>query len=381
MILLWCGLALAMSPDEAARAATTNDPALARAEAELLSATGARRSASWLRSNPELELASSAGGERLEASLTQDVSLSGAGIADARSGRFAVEAAEAQLSRARLETAAAARRAWARLAAADGTLRAAEGERASASAVRGATEALRAAGETSDLVLELARLDEAGAVAAWLAAVHERAEAQAHLAALTGTAGASADGDPLSAVPPQGQAGSRADVAAAEARVEAAQAALARERADVLPSLGVGAFVEVEGERTLVGPALRVEVPLWQQNAAGRGEARGQLVVAEAEAGAARARAEAEQRSAAERLQELGGPGALLAPGVDASAATALRAIEAGAASGEIDPVQAALLRARVFEGQRGWYAARLAEAEGRIDAALAVGDAGLLGQ
>ena len=41
--------------------------------------------------------------------------------------------------------------------------------------------------------------------------------------------------------------------------------------------------------------------------------------------------------------------------------------------------MQAALLRSRVFEGQRGWYAARLAEAEGRIDAALATGDEGLL--
>jgi hypothetical protein len=34
-----------------------------------------------------------------------------------------------------------------------------------------------------------------------------------------------------------------------------------------------------------------------------------------------------------------------------------------------------------VFEGQRGWYAARLAEAEGRLDAALAVEDTGLLTQ
>ena len=64
---------------------------------------------------------------------------------------------------------------------------------------------------------------------------------------------------------------------------------------------------------------------------------------------------------------------------MDASAESAARAIEAGVASGQIDPIEAALLRARVFEGQRGWYAARLAEAEGRIDAALAVEDTGLL--
>jgi hypothetical protein len=64
---------------------------------------------------------------------------------------------------------------------------------------------------------------------------------------------------------------------------------------------------------------------------------------------------------------------------VDASAESALRAIDAGVARGEIDSVQAALLRARVFEGQRGWYVARFAEAEARIDAALARGDTSLL--
>lgn len=323
MIVLLCGLALAMTPAEAVRAATANDPALAGAESALLSATGARRSASWLRSNPGIELSADAGGARLGASVTQDISLSGAGVADARSGRYAVEA--------------------------------------------------------SDLELELARLEEAGAVAAWLAAVDERVEAQSALAALTGEAGASAEGDPLSAVPTAGAASPRSDVAAAEARVESARAALARERAEAVPSVGVGAFLELEGERTLAGPALRVELPIWQQNAAGRGAAKGDLRVAEAEAASARARAEVEQRSAAERLVRLGGSGASLAPGVDASAEAALMAIGAGVERGQINPAHAALLRARVFAGQRGWYAARLAEAEGRIDAALAIEDAALL--
>ena len=87
MIVLLLGFAFAMTPNEAVRAATANDPALAGAEAELLGAQGARRSASWLRANPELEIAADVGGERLGAALTQEVSLSGEGIADARSGR------------------------------------------------------------------------------------------------------------------------------------------------------------------------------------------------------------------------------------------------------------------------------------------------------
>ncbi|MDP2316277.1 MAG: TolC family protein [Pseudomonadota bacterium] len=379
MIVLLCGLALAMTPDEAVRAATANDPTLAGAEADLVTAQGARRSASWLRSNPEVELGADVGGQRFEASVTQDVSLSGAGFADARSGRYGVEAAEAGLVRARLVAAAEARRAWARLAAADGALRAAEREKASAKTVRSSTEARRGAGEASDLELELARLEEARGVAAWLHAVDERADAQAELAAITGDATATAEGDPLEAVPPAGSGGARSDVAAAEARVEAARAVLARERAQGVPSVGLGAFVEREGDRTLAGPAVRVELPIWQQNAGGRGAAKGDLAVAEAQATATRARAEAEQASASRRLTELGEAGSSLAPGVDASADAAARAIEAGVTSGQIDPVEAALLRARVFEGQRGWYAARLAEAEGRLDAALAVEDTGLL--
>lgn len=379
MIVLLCGLTLAMTPDEAVRAATANDPALAGAEAELLTAQGARRSATFLRSNPELAIAADVGGDRLEASVTQDLSLSGAGIADARTGRFAVEAAEASLTRARLSTAAEARRAWARLAAADGSLRAAEAERGSATAVRSATEARREAGEASDLELHLARLEEARAVASWLAATEERIEAQAALAALTGDANATAEGDPLVAAPAGGPSGPRSDVAAADARVAAARAALARERAETLPSVGLGAFVERDGDRTLAGPAVRLELPIWQQNAGGRGAAEGALAVAEAEASAARARADAEVRAAADRLARLEQAGAALSPGVDASAEAAAHAIEAGVASGEIAAIDAALLRARVFDGQRGWYAARLAEAEARIDAALAVGDASLL--
>jgi outer membrane protein TolC len=379
VIVLLCGLALAMTPDEAVRAATLHDPTLAGADAERMTAQGARRSATWLRSNPEIELGVDVGGQRFEASVTQDVSLSGAGFADARSGQYGVDAAEAGLVRARLVTAAEARRAWARLAAADGGLRAAEREKASAKTVRGATEARRGAGEASDLELNLSRLEEARSVAAWLQAMDERADAQASLAALTGDPTATAEGDPLEAVPPAGAGSVRSDVVAAEAKVEAARAALARERAEVVPSVGLGAFIEREGDRTLAGPAIRLALPIWQQNAAGRGAAKGELVVAEAQANATRARAEAEQASAARRLTELGEAGSSLAPGVDASADSAARAIEAGVASGQIDPIEAALLRARVFEGQRGWYAARLAEAEGRIDAALAVEDTGLL--
>lgn len=379
MIVLVCAWALAMTPDEAVRAATAFDPTLAEADAERLEAKGERRAASGLRHNPELELAADLGGARLEASVTQPLSLTGAGFADARSGRFRAEAAETDYHRALLTSAAEARRAWAVLAAAEGRLRAAEAERRGAAVARSATEARRGVGEASDLALELARLDEARAVAGWLQALDTRAQAQAALAALTGDASAAAEGDPMLAAPRPGSAGVRSDLVAALARVEAANAALARERAEVLPALGLGVFVEQDDNGTLLGPAVQVELPIWQQNADGRGQASAALRVAEAQLSATRARAEAEQAAATARLDALAGAGAGLAPEVERSAEVALRAIELGVTTGELNPIQAAWSRAQVFEGQRSWYDARLAEAEARIGVALATENTGLL--
>lgn len=163
------------------------------------------------------------------------------------------------------------------------------------------------------------------------------------------------------------------------AGVEAARAALARERAESLPAPGIGAFIEKDGERVLVGPSLHLSLPLWQQNAGGRGGARGELEAAEAAALAVRVRARVEQEAAADRLVLLGAAGSSLPPEGSTAADSALLAIEAGVVGGEISPTEAVLLRARIFEGERGSYAARLAEVEARIDAALATEDRGLL--
>jgi hypothetical protein len=113
-----------------------------------------------------------------------------------------------------------------------------------------------------------------------------------------------------------------------------------------------------------------VTVPVWKRNEAGVGAASGELRAAEASAAALRARAGEEQRGAARRLAAvdtgLGGD-------VAADADAALAALERAVTAGQLGPLEAASLRARVFEGQAGWVAARAAVAEARIDAALAV--------
>lgn len=378
IVLFACAIAGAASPEEAVHAALQQHPALAAAEAERRAAEGAWQASRGVRFNPRLSLAADLSGRRASAAWTQDLSLSGAGWMAARAGRLGWEAADAALAQARIEVAAEARLAWSRLAAAEGVLQAAEGEWSSAREVREATERRREAGDAADLELGLARLAEARAVARWMEAWSERAGAQAALAAITGDPEVEAIGDPLAAAPVAGGGGERADLRAARARVEAASARLAQERAEALPAVGLGLAFEREEDFMGWSPQLQLELPLWQRNPAGRAAAEGALWRAERDATAARARAEVEQRTGRESLRALSADG-LRVDEVREAVEVVLAGVEAALSAGQLDPAQAALLRAQAFDGQRGWYAARLAEAELRIAAARANAEPGLL--
>jgi len=156
--------------------------------------------------------------------------------------------------------------------------------------------------------------------------------------------------------------------------VEAARAALARERAATIPAIEIGVFYESDAGRTVVGPTLGVEVPLWQRNPGGRGAARGDLLVAEAEMLSTSARATAEQSASAERLRDLAPLAALLGDDPAGDATVVLAGIEVAWRAGELDIAEATLLRARALEGRRAWVQARAEVAEARIAAALAEG-------
>lgn len=377
MILLLVGLILggvasAMTPEEAVTAALAHDPALAAAEARVERDKGTLAGASWLRHNPRIS--ARVGAERLELEASQAVSLSGEGMAAARSARAALDSAEATRDRARLVTAAEARRAWLRAAVAKSDAEIATDELAGASRLREAAEKRVAAGEAADFELRLSRLEEARGVGQVLRARALLAEARASLAALTGDPSASAEGDPLAAAPPPGAAGTRHDVRAAEAAVDAARASLDRERAAAIPAIDIGIFYESEAGMSAVGPTLGLEVPLWQRNPAGRGSARGELLVAEAEVTSTSARATAERDASEERMRDLGPLAALLGDDPATDASVVLAGIELAWRAGELDIAEATLLRARALEGRRAWIQARAELAEARISASLAEG-------
>ncbi len=371
------GMALAMTPAEAVTAALAHDPALAAAEARVVAGNGALTGASWLRHNPQIS--GRAGTERLELEASQAVSLSGEGISAARSARASLDAAEAARDRARLVTAADARRAWLRAAVAESEVEIATDELAGATRLRAAASSRVAAGESADFEVRLARLEEARAVGLMLRARATLAEARATLAAITGDPAAVAQGDPLAAAPSPGTAGVRDDVRAAGATVDAARAALARERAATVPAVEIGVFYERDAGRTVVGPTLGVEVPLWQRNPAGRESARGDLARAESEAVSLSARATAEQRASSEQMRDLEPLAALLGDDPAGDATAVLVGIEVAWRTGELDIAEVTLLRARALEGRRAWVEARAAVAEARIAAALAEGTATLI--
>lgn len=365
--------AAVLTPDDAVRAALENDPALAARVADLDAAVGLRRESLVLGENPEVEVSGTTDGTRLNGAVTQPLSITGEGFNAARSARAGLQGAKAAAERARFETAATTRLAYARAVVARELLRFAEDDRALLARLRGVAEARVAAGEGVDLDLRLARLEQARAMAAWLDAQAEASAADADLAALIGTMPGELSRDPLVASRADlGERVPRSDLIAANALTRAARAALARERSARLPAIGLGAFYEKDAGSEIYGPAVTVQVPLWNWNQSGVGAARGNLRLAQANETSTAARAATEEARGAERLRVAEESLATLAPDIVAEATPALKAIEGLFESGEANLSDTLLLRSRVVEGQRAWMEARAAVAAARIDVALA---------
>lgn len=364
--------AATLTPDEAVSAALANDPALASRIAAVDAAVGVRREALLFRNNPEVEVFKSTRGDRFAGKISQPLSLTGEGFDASRSARAGVDAAEASAERARFETAANARRAYARAVLEREKLRFAEEDRNLLARLRGVAEKRVAAGEGVDLDLRLARLEQARAMAAWLDAQADASAADADLAALIGATPGELAHDPLVAIRAEpGGASPRSDLVATQAATRAARAALARERSAILRPIELGVFYERDDGDAIYGPEVTFQLPIWQWNQSGIGAARGNLRLAQAEEVSTAARAATEEARAVERLRVAEESLATLVPDLGAEAAPALRAIEGLFASGEANLSDTLLLRSRVVEGERAWMEARAAVAEARIDVAL----------
>ncbi len=385
-ILLCAALVVAepLSADQAVRAALERSTELAAADAAVTRAEGALRAARGLRHDPDIGASVAVVGEAWSLEASQPLSLSGEGLADHAAARHALEGAEARRRRVELEVAADSRRSWIVAVVARQQALLASQALEVARRIEVAARERAAVGEASQLDLRIACLQVEQARTAWMAATVAEGRSAGDLGARVGIElpGLELPEDPLAGapVPGEGSGGERSDLAAAERELDAARAALARERAGTFPTLALGAFVEQEGAELRAGPQVSLSLPLWRANVDGRSDALADLAVAEAE------RAEVERRVRAER-------GAYEAVGVALEAAVAeqdadvpdqaqaaLDSVALGYDRGELDLLSAALLQAEILDGLAAWLQGRRLVAEVRLDRLLAEEDPRLIG-
>lgn len=386
MLFILSALALAapLTAEDAVEAALASSPELTRAQADLDRARGEVQDTALFLRNPSIDVEYALSGERLAGSITQPISVTGEGLAAGRAARSLRDAATLLVERAELEVAADARLAWVDAVVARERSRLALDAARAATRLREAAQVRLGVGDGSLLDVRLARAEEARAVRDLLLAHSAEADAMVRLATLVGGTPGQIElsADPLSAAPAPAEAtgGARADVRAAESGVQAARADLARARAATLPALELGAFYEADEGGAAIGPAVGIEIPLWNRNRGPVGAARGDLAVAEVGATARAWAAAAELETTARVLDEARTAVEGLGPGLVDEAAAGLVGVETAYVTGQINLADASFLRARLVEGQVAWLEARAAYAHARIAWLLAREDGALLG-
>jgi outer membrane protein TolC len=382
ILLLGVAFAAPLTADEAVDLALGVHPDVVRAESELTAARGEARESVFLRSNPTVEGGVAVIGDRLEASIAQDVSLTGEGVAAHRAAVARRDTAELALQRARLVAAAEARHAWVDAVVARRREELATQALDLATRMLAATQAKVRVGEASELDLRLARMEQAKAARDRLGAGADKADALTELSVLVrrNVGSDDVDGDPLAGAPPStaAPATERSDVLAARSAADAAKARLSSARAATLPAVTLGAFAEDDGE-LVAGPSLGITLPLWHQNQAAKGAASGELAEANAAATSTEARAVAEQETSSARQATADSVMGSLGADLDADATQALDSIERGFAAGELDLSETIFLRAEVVDGRTAFVESLGAQAGARIDALLAHDDPSLL--
>lgn len=375
--------ALAADPlvDAFVACAVAHDPAVVQADSAVVIARGAATEARGLFENPEVQAGAAVVGGLVQGSVVQPISLSGAGRYTRRETQAALVASTADAERAALVASADARSLLVATAVAHASLRLSDLDLDGAARVRAAVERRLAAGEATELEAHLARLAEAEAVSR---ALTDRAEGSAVRRAVEIACPSWTDAllEVDEAVPmATGPAVDRLDLAAADARQSAAEAAVRGARAAATPSLGLGAFFQVDpvhGDPGDAGPQVTWTVPLWRRNRAEVAAAEGAVDVATSAAArtTTSARVDArESRSGADDAR------ALLErlPAEDVELEAVLDAIDHAYGSGEMDLLTVLQIRAQALSGARAALAARQVAAEAELSALLAEEDTALL--
>lgn len=372
-----------LPPDQAVALALSAHPDLHAAEAAYETARARRNAASVLSANPTATGWSTPNAERAEVSVTQPLSVTGAGWSVRRSARAEMDGADASLSRRRREVAAAVRLAYAEAVVARGIVGVATDGTELAARLLYAVRRKHEEGEASSLELRLARLSEVSAATRLLEARRIETQAVRVLASWVSTPVDPEQlvDDPLVVAPAASSTTApRSDRLAADAAVEQARATLRAARANAMPPVVVGARWALEDGQSFIGPSVGVTLPVFARNQRQRAQANGQLAVAESNRDQLDAVIATEQRTAAFRVTEARTAAERVENADLDEARSALASIEAGVLAGEIDLSTAVLLQSQVLDGEAAIVRLRGLVADAEIDWLLAMDDDALLG-
>jgi cobalt-zinc-cadmium efflux system outer membrane protein len=260
--------------------------------------------------NPDLELTRQTAGGTIEWQLgiVQPIDLSGRRAALRRAARSEAEATGNDIAWRRQQLIAETRRAYVGCAAAGAELQAWQAYAADLTEAARIAEARAREGDTAVYDVRRTRVALSAVSAELRLAEGERSAGCAELTALTGFENPQI---PPSAITElrSGAAfgGTRADLAAQEARLEAASQRLSAARRARLPQIAVGAGVwrVDEGTGASYGPmlSLGVSLPMWNGGGAAVAEAEAQASARDAELVIARRTIAAEQQVAATRTR------------------------------------------------------------------------------
>jgi cobalt-zinc-cadmium efflux system outer membrane protein len=367
-----------LTADDVVRSALARHPDAVASAAAVPAAEARRREVGTFLENPEASVGVAVAGGLFQGTLNQPISLTGEGWYARSAATAGIDAAEGDARRTDLRVAAEARATYAWAVTTRERWQLADEAMRQSTRLREAVEASEAVGEARPLDVRLARMAEAEATELAIRARRDHADALTALSVYAPEAvTAELADDPLAVLPATAATSERSDVAAAEARVREAEAALRRERAATMPHLGVGLFFQKDaahGDPGDIGPQITVGIPLWTRNQGAIGTARADLDVARAELESIRSRASAEQAVLPEvstyaeaALGRLGD--------FERDAREALTSIELGWTTGEIDVSEAVLLRREVLDGWVAALDARQSTVEARLEVLLATED------
>lgn len=378
-----------MSFDEAL-AAARESPRLARLAAEVSAAEAALVAAGVYPHNPEVEfeLADRTGTERSTtdrgAGVSQRLELAGQRGKRRDAAEAALAAARASFRQARIEVLGDVARAFAAAVHRRELLAIEQTEADLAGAFAAMVERRLEAGSATAVELALARAGMARAEHGRARATGSYRAAQAHLAERVGVA-------EVSEVTPQGELPrlesppllddllsrvltQRGDLAAAAARLRAAEARRRLARALRLPDLTVAARVGQEEGDDIAGLSIGVPIPLLDRNQAGIARAEAEIAMARSERDLAQLSARRQLSAAHSRFESA----------LEAQRATeqlgvmpleeGLALLERSFEAGKIGSAELLLYRRELVEGRRQALAASMDVWEAAMDLAIAAG-------